>query len=97
MFEARRTSSTTRTSRRKSSSSSSLSYALESYRKTMARKLKWKAYMVFQRKTIAAIAEAQPSTRAALAKIPGLGTAKIDRFGDDVLALVAAHKARGGS
>jgi ATP-dependent DNA helicase RecQ len=69
-----------------------LAYALDGYRKKMARKLKWKTYMVFQRKTIAAIAQAQPSSRAALAKIPGLGPAKIERFGDDLLALVRDHR-----
>jgi len=70
---------------------SPLAFALYGYRKKMARQLKWKTYMVLQRKTVAAIAAAQPSSRAALAKIPGLGPAKIDRFGDDLLALVRTH------
>jgi ATP-dependent DNA helicase RecQ len=68
-----------------------LTYALDSYRKKMARKLKWKTYMVLQRRTIAAIAQARPATRAALNQIPGLGPAKIDRFGDDLLALIREH------
>lgn len=67
---------------------SSLSTELERYRKRMAGKLKWKAYMVFQRKAILAISKAQPSTRDELLLIPGLGPAKVDRFGDDILELV---------
>ncbi len=70
---------------------SSLASELERYRKRMAGKLKWKAYMVFQRQAILAIAKAQPSTRAELLLIPGLGPAKVDRFGDDILELVREH------
>lgn len=70
---------------------SSLSTELERYRKRMAGKLKWKAYMVFQRKAILAISKAQPSTRAELLLIPGLGPAKVDRFGDDILELVRQY------
>jgi DNA helicase-2/ATP-dependent DNA helicase PcrA len=44
--------------------------------------------MVFQRKAILAITKAQPSTRDQLLLIPGLGPAKVERFGDDILALV---------
>ncbi len=79
---------------RKARPGASLAYALDGYRKTTARKLKWKTYMVFQRKTLLAIASAQPLTRAALAKIPGLGPAKIDRFGDELIALVRTHGTR---
>jgi ATP-dependent DNA helicase RecQ len=61
---------------------------LDSYRKRMARQLKWKAYMVFQRGVIAAIDQQRPTSREALARIPGLGPAKIARFGDDILAVV---------
>ncbi|HEU4732754.1 MAG TPA: RecQ family ATP-dependent DNA helicase [Kofleriaceae bacterium] len=67
---------------------SSVTLALDAYRKRMARQLKWKTYMVFQRGVIAAIDEQRPTSREALARIPGLGPAKIARFGDDILALV---------
>lgn len=70
---------------------SSITLALDSYRKRMARQLKWKAYMVFQRNTIAAIAAQRPSTKDELARIPGLGPSRIARFGDDILALVQRH------
>ncbi len=95
LAEARRTGERRTRSTAKSASGSSLAYALDGYRKRMARQLKWKTYMVFQRKTLAAIAQAMPQSRAALAKVPGLGPAKIDRFGDDLLALVREHRARG--
>jgi hypothetical protein len=40
-----------------------------------------------------AIDRAQPDSHAALAKIPGLGPAKLARFGDDILELVRRHRA----
>jgi ATP-dependent DNA helicase RecQ len=69
----------------------SLSTELERYRKRMATKLKWKAYMVFQRKAILAIAKARPTTHEQLLLVPGLGPAKVERFGDDILALVEKY------
>ena len=66
----------------------SVTLALDSYRKRMARQLKWKTYMVFQRGVIAAIDQQRPTSMEALARIPGLGPAKIARFGDDILAVV---------
>ena len=70
---------------------SSVSVELETYRKRMARQLKWKSYMVFQRGVIVAIDRQRPTTKEALARIPGLGPAKIARFGDDILAVVRRH------
>jgi ATP-dependent DNA helicase RecQ len=67
---------------------SGLTTELESYRKRMARQLKWKAYMVFQTGVIRAIDRDRPATKDALLRIPGLGPAKIARFGDDILAVV---------
>jgi ATP-dependent DNA helicase RecQ len=66
--------------------------ALDNYRRRQARALKWKAYMVFQRRSILAIDREEPDSHAALARIPGLGPAKIERFGDDILALVREHR-----
>jgi len=71
--------------------------ALDSYRRRQARALKWKAYMVFQRRAMLAIDREEPTTREALARIPGLGPAKIERFGDDILALVRQHGSRSQS
>ncbi len=65
--------------------------ALESYRKQKARQLKWKSYMVFQHATIVAIDARRPASMNELAQIPGLGPAKLARFGEDILALVRRH------
>jgi len=70
--------------------------ALDNYRKRTARSLKWKTYMVFQRKVVLAIDREEPDSLDALAKIPGLGPAKIERFGADILELVRTHGSRGG-
>ncbi|MFT5355288.1 MAG: ATP-dependent DNA helicase RecQ, partial [Polyangiales bacterium] len=62
--------------------------ALERFRQQKARELKWKPYMVFQKKTIVAIDERRPGSLEELERIPGLGNIKIERFGEDLLRLV---------
>ena len=62
--------------------------ALRSWRAERAKGLGQPAYCVFTDATLAAIAEQKPASVAALVKIPGIGQAKLDKFGDDVLALV---------
>ncbi len=47
------------------------------------------AYVVFDDKTLAAIATGLPLDLAALAAIRGVGPAKLEQYGDDVLALVS--------
>ncbi|HEY0191601.1 MAG TPA: ATP-dependent DNA helicase RecQ [Kofleriaceae bacterium] len=80
--------------RKPRATSNGITFALDSYRKKMARQLKWKTYMVFQRGVIAAIDKLRPTSKEALARIPGLGPAKIARFGDDILDLVRRESAR---
>ena len=46
------------------------------------------AYVVFHDKTLAEIAERKPHDWADLAAIPGIGDAKLDRYADEVLAIV---------
>jgi ATP-dependent DNA helicase RecQ len=75
---------------RASSSTSELARQLERFRRKVARELKWKAYMVFQQRVITAIDQARPTTREALARVPGLGPARIARFGDALLAMLRA-------
>jgi DNA helicase-2/ATP-dependent DNA helicase PcrA len=48
------------------------------------------AYTVFDDKTLAAIASALPSSTAELAAVKGVGPAKLESYGDDVLGLVSA-------
>ena len=68
---------------------------LDNYRRRQARALKWKAYMVFPHKTVLAIDREEPTSREALERIPGLGPARIERFGSDILELVRRHRGRG--
>jgi ATP-dependent DNA helicase RecQ len=69
-------------------SRSELARQLENFRRRMARRLKWKPYMVFHRKVVNAVDRALPENDEQLALIPGLGPAKIERFGAEILALV---------
>ena len=47
------------------------------------------AYTVFDDKTLAAIADRLPGDLAELAEVKGVGPAKLEQYGDDVLAVVA--------
>lgn len=47
------------------------------------------AYVVFHDATLAKIAERKPRDWADLAAVPGIGPAKLDRYADEVLAIVA--------
>lgn len=47
------------------------------------------AYTVFDDKTLVGIATALPSDLAALGRVKGVGPAKLEQYGDDVVALVA--------
>jgi superfamily II DNA helicase RecQ len=46
------------------------------------------AYVVFHNTTLAAIAGAKPRSLGELARVPGIGPSKLDRYGDEVLAVV---------
>ncbi|AEF42182.1 ATP-dependent helicase [Hoyosella subflava] len=61
---------------------------LKTWRLATARDLDVPAFVVFTDATLTAIAEKQPADGAALVKIPGIGAAKLERFGADVLAVV---------
>ncbi len=52
------------------------------------------AFCVFTDATLTAIAEARPSGVAELVRIPGVGQRKLDRYGEDVLAIVAKAATR---
>jgi len=68
--------------------------ALDNYRKRRARSLGWKTYMVFQKNVLMAIDREEPEDLDALARISGLGPAKIERFGDDILEIVRTNRSR---
>ena len=46
------------------------------------------AYVVFDNKTLEAIAERRPADRAELAEVPGVGPKKLEQYADDVLRIV---------
>ena len=52
------------------------------------------AYVIFHNSTLAEIVRRAPRTREELADVPGVGPAKLDRYGDDVLAMLSAGAER---
>ncbi|GAA2332799.1 ATP-dependent DNA helicase UvrD2 [Saccharopolyspora halophila] len=62
--------------------------ALRAWRSERARQLKVPAYVVFTDATLTAIAEQRPTDVPALVEISGVGAAKIQKFGEDVLTLI---------
>ena len=48
------------------------------------------AYVVFDNKTLVAIAKNAPASKTELSRISGIGPAKLEQYGDAVLALLAA-------
>jgi DNA helicase-2/ATP-dependent DNA helicase PcrA len=62
---------------------------LREWRGERARGLKVPAYVVFTDATLTAIAEQRPTDAAGLVSISGIGSAKLDRFGTEVLDLIA--------
>lgn len=62
---------------------------LRQWRLQAAAEAKVPAYVVFTDATLVAIAELLPADTAALARIPGVGPTKLERYGDAVLAVLA--------
>jgi len=83
-----KTKSTTKTSFKKTSN---LKRALELYRNRTAKKLRWKPYMVLQRKVIEQLEQGRPKNLDELLAIDGLGPAKVDRFGWELLDIVRRY------
>ncbi|MBT3151409.1 ATP-dependent DNA helicase UvrD2 [Streptomyces sp. CHD11] len=54
------------------------------------------AFCVFTDKTLIAIAETVPDDEHGLARIPGVGMRKLNRYGADVLAICAGREVAGG-
>ncbi|MEU5690178.1 ATP-dependent DNA helicase UvrD2 [Actinosynnema sp. NPDC020468] len=65
---------------------------LRAWRADRARELKVPAYVVFTDATLTAIAEQRPEDVPALVAIAGIGAAKLERYGADVLALVLGKR-----
>jgi DNA helicase-2/ATP-dependent DNA helicase PcrA len=66
-----------------------LARRLREWRLERARHLGVPAYVVFNDKTLEALAALRPSTTEALLGVPGIGPAKLDAYGDDLIELLA--------
>jgi DNA helicase-2/ATP-dependent DNA helicase PcrA len=62
--------------------------ALRDWRTGVAREDAMPPYVIAHDATLAAIAEARPRSLAALRRVKGMGPAKLERYGDDILAVV---------
>ena len=67
--------------------------ALRARRLALAKAQGVPPYVIFHDRTLVEIARARPRALPDLGLIAGIGKAKLDRYGDDVLAVVAAHDA----
>lgn len=61
---------------------------IRAWRSRTARAAGVPAYVVFPDRTLDTLVERRPTTLAQLADVPGLGAVKIERYGDDLLALL---------
>ena len=68
---------------------------LRAWRAARARQQGAPPFVVFTDATLRAIAESRPASVAELVALPGIGQAKLDRYGEDVLALVAGREPPG--
>jgi ATP-dependent DNA helicase RecQ len=66
--------------------------ALGDYRKKAARRLRWKSYMVFSNAVIRELDTHRPLTTGDLMAIKGFGEKRIERFGSDILDIIAQHR-----
>ena len=64
--------------------------ALRAWRTERAREEEKPAYVVASDATLTAIAAARPGSLASLERVNGIGPAKLDKYGPDILAIVAA-------
>jgi DNA helicase-2/ATP-dependent DNA helicase PcrA len=63
---------------------------LKKWRLEQAKAEERPAYVIFHNSTLAEIVRRAPRSRQELADVPGVGPAKLERYGDDVLAVLAA-------
>lgn len=63
--------------------------ALRAWRRKRAEADGVPAYVVFNDRTLAALTERRPRSRGELLAVEGIGPAKLDRYGDELLALLA--------
>ena len=71
--------------------------ALREWRAEIARDEGLPAYVVAHDTTLGAIAEARPSSISALRRVKGMGPAKVERYGDGILEVLASTKLKSDS
>ena len=64
---------------------------LREWRKQTADAASVPAFVVFTDATLTAVAAERPASAAQLLQIPGIGSTKVERYGDDLLRVVAEH------
>ena len=70
---------------------SPLSNALRAWRTARAKTDAVAPFIVFHDSTIEAIAERRPRSIADLRRIPGVGPTKLDRYGEEIIAVVVSE------
>ena len=65
--------------------------ALRQKRMEIARAQNVPPYVIFHDKTLIELAAARPSSRDEMANLPGVGEAKLDRYGPAFLSVIATH------
>jgi superfamily II DNA helicase RecQ len=64
--------------------------ALKEWRTSIARRDKMPPYIIMSDAHLKGIAERKPTTLAELARCPGIGPLKLERYGEDILAVLEA-------
>ncbi|MDO5736563.1 MAG: ATP-dependent DNA helicase UvrD2 [Propionibacteriaceae bacterium] len=70
--------------------------ALKRWRKETADAASVPAFVVFTDATLQAVAEAEPTSTRELLKLSGIGTVKVERYGQECLTVIAEHVAARG-
>ncbi|EMG21149.1 HRDC domain protein [Leptospira interrogans serovar Copenhageni str. LT2050] len=65
---------------------------LKNFRDREARRRKWKKFMVLQNPVIVQIAKVMPETPEELSCVKGMGVAKVEKFGNDILRILEKWK-----
>jgi RecA/RadA recombinase len=65
-----------------------LAAMLSAWRKGKADEMNVPAFAIMHQKTLFAIVNALPTTKAELLKVPGIGKGKVDKFGDEIVQMV---------
>ena len=63
--------------------------ALRAWRLERARADVVPPYVIFPDSTLAELAERRPRTLTALARLPGIGPSRLEKYGTDILAVLA--------